>query len=196
MAWASETAVGNVALSLLGAGTISDIDSTTDPRAKALSAFFDTARDHVLSLHDWAFADVVAQLTVDAVVSNTTPYDYAYDMPAAMIRMICLNAGSTEFTDMPYAPYLIRGSHIFCDYSPAWLRYTTQSGTVTNWPHWFGLAMATYLAYLAAPKLTENQQKQDKMERLFGGQIIESIRMDKVQRQHWTQPPTLITDVG
>ena len=196
MAWATELAVGNVALSLLGEGTITDIDSTTDARALALSAFFDTARDHVLSLHDWAFADTLVQLTENTTSDNFSIYDTLYARPTDMIRLVTLTAGTSDYSDSPYDPFVLRGAYLATDNDPCWIRYTKQITTVSLWPHWFGLAMAHYLAYLASPRITENPKKTAACFQTFGQQLIEAIRMDAVQRKERTIPPTLITDIG
>ena len=149
MAYASETAIADEALFLCGADGITDIDSATDQNAIIVNRVYDQVRDDFLSKHDWHFADIVVQLAVDAVVDNYTVYEYAYDLPSEIIRLINLveySSANPSYADAPYVPYLLRAGHLYTDETPCWIRYTAQITDVTTYSHWFGRALAGALA--------------------------------------------------
>jgi len=199
VAYASETAIANEALFLCGADSITDIDSTTDQNAIIVNTVFDAVRDELLSKHDWAFADVVVQLSADTLVDNYTPYDYAYDLPTDIIRLINLVAyaeTSPTYEDQPYEPYLMRANHLYTDETPCWIRYTAQITDVTEFPHWFGRALAATLALEIIPRLNSDPQKLAYLQQVAVGRFAEGMRQDALEKHQYEQPSTWIDEVG
>ena len=202
MAYASETAIANEALFLCGADAIvsgGTIDTTTDQNAVIINRVFDAVRDDLLAKHDWHFADIVVALVVDAVVDNYTVYDYAYDLPSDIIRMMNLVAYATvnpSYNDAPYVPYLIRAGHLYTDETPCWIRYTAQITDVTAYPHWFGRAFAASLAAEIIPRLNADAQKQAGVQQLAMGRFMEAMRTDGLERKQYDLPNTPIDEVG
>ena len=199
MAYATETAIANEALFLCGANPITDIDSATDPNAIIVNTVFDAVRDDMLSKHDWAFADVVAELAEDTGVDNYTMYEYAYDLPVDIIRMINLvhySASNPQYTDAPYLPYMLRANHLYTDEAPCWIRYTKQETDVTQFPHWFGRAFAAALAAEITPRLTADDQDEQKIGMIAAGRFGEAMRMDALERKQYDIGSTPINEVG
>ncbi len=60
----TKTEICNLALSMLGANTATDIDTDTTPQAEATRRWFAPARDEALASHPWNFATTRARLTL------------------------------------------------------------------------------------------------------------------------------------
>lgn len=60
----TKTEICNLALSLLGANTATDIDTDNTPQAQAIRRWFAPVRDEALASHPWNFASTRARLTL------------------------------------------------------------------------------------------------------------------------------------
>lgn len=201
MGYATEAVIVNEALVSLGEKPLAgSLDATTDPRAVMANTIYDNVRDEVLTLHDWAFASVVAELTVDAgYTDNFTEFDYVYDLPADNLRVINLvgySASNPTYEDAPYTAYLIRDGHLFTSETPCWIRYIKQVTDVTTFPLMFGRALAYAVAYEIAQRLVEDQNKVQRAFQMYTSKLSEAMRIESLEKKARDVPSTLITDVG
>ena len=95
MAITSKTDIGNMALDLLSAGNVQDIENPTNPTAELLARWYDQARRNVLRSHPWN----CASKRVVLAASSTDPefgYTAAFPVPADFIRLkyICDSDGN------------------------------------------------------------------------------------------------------
>ena len=78
---ASETAICNQALGLLGEARISAIDAN-EPAARACNIQFAPSRDFLLRRYDWAFARTRQEIAADSETPIGDEYEYQYSIPA------------------------------------------------------------------------------------------------------------------
>lgn len=120
---ASKIDVCNIALSILGAATISDL-SESSPEARACALLFDDSLNTLLRQHPWNFATVERALApLDGVAAAVWAYAYAYPTDCLSAQKIVV-AGA----DRPVA-YVVRAA---VDGGGNMLRviYTDQPGAV------------------------------------------------------------------
>ena len=116
-----------------------------------------------------------------------------------IIRLINLVAYATvnpSYEDAPYVPWLLRANHLYTDETPAWIRYTAQITDVTEFPHWFGRALAAGLAVEIIPRLNADPQKQAGLQQLALGRFMEAMRTDGLERKQYDLPSKRIDEVG
>ena len=86
MSVTSSTDIGNLALDLLTAGTVQDIENPTDATESLLNRWYDVTRRKLLREHPWNFASKRAILAA----SNDDPafgYDSQFLLPTDFIRL-------------------------------------------------------------------------------------------------------------
>ena len=86
MSVTSSTDIGNLALDLLTAGTVQDIENPTDATESLLNRWYDVTRRKLLREHPWNFASKRAILAA----SNDDPafgYDAQFLLPTDFIRL-------------------------------------------------------------------------------------------------------------
>ena len=200
MAYATEAAIASEALHLLGARPITDLDSITDQNAIMMNTVFDSVRDEMLGAHNWQFARQTVELTEDTTSDNHTSFDYAYVLPADLIRIIGLvgESGTTnpEYALLPYQPYEVRENLLFSDEDECWVQYVKKVTDVTEFPHWFGRALAAGLATECAIRITEDKQKYGMIQQIYGGRLTEAMRIDGYSSKETDVPGQFIEDVG
>lgn len=89
MSVTSSTDIANLALDLLSAGTVQDIENPSNATEELFARSYDLTRRKVLRMHPWNFATKRAQLAA----ASTTPefgLDKEYQLPADFIRLLSI----------------------------------------------------------------------------------------------------------
>ncbi len=158
---ASAVAICNLALSNLGKDNISDLGEAS-AEARACNQFYAHVRDIMLQSYPWRFAGKTASM---ASISNTKlgSWLYAYNQPAdcLKIRWVRSQYSETEPTQQTLAEeaqtqYEIEGGTIFCNLSPAFLRYTWALTDPTKFKPLFVEALSWQLAVRLAMPMTRD----------------------------------------
>lgn len=157
----SVVAICNIALSDLGKDRINSL-SEASAEALACNQFYTHERDTLLQAYPWRFAGKTAAL---AQVTNTKPgaWDYAYKRPVDCLKVRWLRREYSADDTCPQTlqqeisnPYEIEGDLIFCNLSPAYLRYTYRHDDPSKYPPLFIDALAAKLAVRLAMPLTRD----------------------------------------
>lgn len=145
---ASKVQIANLALSVLGANEVSDLDNENTKEANLVNTFWDQVVSEVLEDHTWDFAKKWVSLAEDASYSMVDEkYEYAYSLPGDYIRMS--KAENDETDDVEFVR---REEHILCNYSPFKVEYIRQITDVSKYPSHFIMAVAGKLrVYLSVP---------------------------------------------
>ncbi|MDK2769916.1 MAG: hypothetical protein KYX69_19635 [Sphingomonas sp.] len=153
----------NLALANLGKPGISDI---AEPSAEATACrrFYDHTRDTLLQVYPWRFAGAKVAL---AQVANDRPgeWGYAYVKPTDCLKARWVEPVYSETNPAPQDgdaaasvrhPHEIEGGRVYCDLSPAVLRYTRRLTDPTRFSPLFIDALAWHLAVRLAMPMTRD----------------------------------------
>lgn len=164
---ASVVSICNLALSNVGKTNISALTEAS-AEARACNQFYEHVRDVMLQVYPWRFAAKTASL---AEVTNDKPgsWEYAYSRPTDCLKVRWLRSeySETEPTNTTIGqeianPYEAEGGTIYCDLSPAFLRYTFKQTDPTRFSLLFIEALSWQLAVrLAMPLTRDPKVRQD-----------------------------------
>lgn len=157
----SVVSICNLALSNLGADNISAL-SDAGAEARACRQFYEQTRDALLQVYPWRFAGKTQAL---AEVTNTEAgkWGYAYQRPNDCLKVRWVRPQYS--TDDPCAqthqeeisnPYDVEGETVFCNLSPAFLRYTFRLIDPTKFSPLFVETLSWHLATRLAMPLTRD----------------------------------------
>lgn len=163
----SVVSICNLALSNLGAENISAL-SDAGAEARACRQFYEQTRDALLQVYPWRFAGKTQAL---AQITNTEAgkWGYAYSRPndCLKVRWVrpqysvddpCAQTHQQEISN----PHDVEGDVIFCDLSPAFLRYTFKISDPTKFPPLFVETLSWHLtARLAMPLTRDLKMRND-----------------------------------
>lgn len=177
---ASQVEIINVALTRLGAQTISSLEDGI-PEANAANALWSTARQSSLRDHPWNFA--TAEATLSAVVGGETyRYKYAYQIPSDSLRVLEV----FDNDDFKQA-----GKLILTDAGTCVIKYIKDVEDTYAWDALFTDVMAQRLSAEMAYTLTKNQSTADTQFTLYGQKLQKARFVDATEE---TQDP--FGDVG
>lgn len=155
----SIVSICNLALTNLGKENISALSEAT-AEARACNQFYAHVRDILLQAYPWRFAGKTQSM---AEVTNTKvgAWGYAYDRPSDCLKVRWLRPeyaidDPSTVADEIAVPYDIEGNTIYCNFSPAFLRYTTRLTDPTKYSPLFVEALAWHLAVRLAMPLTRD----------------------------------------
>ncbi len=153
----SIVSICNLALSNLGKSNISSLEDA-GAEAKACAQFYDHVRDMLLQSHPWRFAGATRAL---AQVTNDKPGEwlYAYSRPNECLKIRNVQPSLTVPVDCPNPsgwPHDFEGDTIYCNLSPAFLRFTKRLTDPTRYPPLFAEALACHLSVRLAMPMTRD----------------------------------------
>lgn len=90
MTVSSPTDICNLALDLLSAGTVQDVENPTTPTEELLNRWYDHSRKKVLRSHSWNCATKRIVLAASAE-DPAFGYDSQYELPADFVRLLTVN---------------------------------------------------------------------------------------------------------
>jgi hypothetical protein len=129
----SIVSICNLALSNLGKDNISAL-TDEGAEAKACNQFYDHVRDTLLQVYPWNFAGKSASLA-EVTNDKAGQWRYAYRRPTDCLKIRYVrpqyiaddpNDYSAAQTDAFGFAHEVEGQTIYCDLSPAFLRYTSR----------------------------------------------------------------------
>jgi len=109
----SSTDVCNLALDLLSAGTVSDVENPTTATEEFLSRWYNLTRKRLLREHPWNFATKRASLSASA---TPPPFGFTaqYPVPNDFVRLLYVVQNTTQDSELPANPdyYKLEGGNI------------------------------------------------------------------------------------
>jgi len=160
----SVVSICNLALSNLGKDTINSL-SEASAEARACNQFYEHTRDTLLQVYPWRFAGKTQSL---AEVTNDKPgeWGYAYSRPIDCLKVRLVREEYSVLDALPQTkqqqisnPFEIDGTTIYCNLSPAFLRYTQTITDTTKFPPLFVDAMSWALAVRLSMPLTRDMKQ-------------------------------------
>lgn len=158
----SIVSICNLALANLGKANINSL-ADAGAEARACNQFYEHCRDMLLEAYPWRFAGKSAPI---AEVTNDKPgaWEYAYRRPVGCLKVRSIRPEYTDTDALPADiqatpfgyPYEIEGETIYCDLSPAILRYTDKLTDPTKFRPLFVEALAWHLSVRLAMPLTRD----------------------------------------
>ncbi len=178
--------ISNIALSLLGAGSITSIEDDS-PEAKAIKIHYDIARDATLEAYEWSFA--IKRFTPPK--SSTAPlwgFSSAFPIPSEILRVlqVDLNFSSPFLTQRDDGRrnqvfHVVEGREILCNEEAIFctgIRRVADEGIYSNL---FAHAFAAKLAMLISYMISESNSKFQAMAAIYAGTIAEAKTRDGQQ---------------
>jgi hypothetical protein len=153
----SVVSICNLALSSLGKDEISSLTEAS-AEARACNQFYTISRDTLLQSYPWRFATKTQSL---GEISNDKAgaWSYAYARPVDCLKVLWLRpaySNDAAPVDEFGSPYEIEGRRIYCNLSPAFMRYITREIDVAHFPPLFVDALASALAVRLAMPMTRS----------------------------------------
>lgn len=158
---ASIVSICNIALSNLGKDNINAL-SESSAEARACNQFYEHVRDTLLQGYPWRFAGKTQSL---AQVANDKlgAWRFAYNRPTDCLKARWVRPQYSTIDPTPQTlaeeiatPYDIDGQTVYCDLSPAFLRYTFRLTDPTKYSPLFIEALSWHLAVRLAMPLTRD----------------------------------------
>ncbi|MGX1353368.1 hypothetical protein AB7M49_006989 [Bradyrhizobium elkanii] len=158
---ASIISICNLALTNLGKDNINALSEPT-AEARACNQYYEHTRDVLLQGYPWRFAGKtasLAELTNDKL--GTWRYAYKRPIDCLKVRWIRREYSVTDHCRQTLEeelsnPYEIEGETLYCNLSPAFLRYTWRLVDPTKFSPLFVEALSWHLAVKLAMPLTRD----------------------------------------
>lgn len=175
---ASQVEICNMALTLIGANTITAMDDDND-RARIADRFFDDTRDTVLRAHPWGFAKVRDSLTPD-VDTPDWKYAYQFTLPA---DPYCLRVLELDEDYPGQIAYSVEGRKLLTDEATISLLYISRVITTGNFDALFVEALVAALAGKFAMALTRDESLVKMATELYYMKIQEARTIDGLESE-------------
>lgn len=175
---ASETDIANLALQLLGANRIADIDENS-ANARACRECYSVLRDGELRSHPWNFAIARAQLAEDAA-APTWGKDHQYQLPSDFIRLL---SDYEEDNDID-TDRVIEGRFIVSDESsPIYIRYIKRVTDTSHFDPNFIIALAAKMAAWMCERITQSNSKKADAKAAYKDAIVDAKRTNGIEKR-------------
>jgi hypothetical protein len=168
----SSTDIGNLALDLLSAGNVQDIENPSSPTEELLARWYPQSRRKLLREHPWNFATKRLILSADSV-DPAFGYSKAFSVPSDFIRVLSLgtNLSIDKETLLPKDAYQFEGGKIllneyYGDPTSVRLIYIYDNKTVSSFDPMFVDLLAYELALSIAYKVTETNTNIQRIQQL------------------------------
>lgn len=153
---ASETAIGNLALSHLGSSARISSLTEASTEARHISLHYATCRDSLLEELDWTFATKSAALALLAEEPNDL-WGFAYAKPADCLKALRIVPSMASQTPYPFRlmQYGAQAA-IYTDVEDAYLEYVERVTDVTRFSNHFTETLALKIAVAVALSINPN----------------------------------------
>lgn len=156
----SVISICNMALSNLGAGNIQSLGEAST-EARSCTQWYEHTRDTLLQAYPWRFAGTAVSL---AELTNDKPgaWGYSYRRPSDCLkpRFVRREFSTTDeqqtMQEQIQNPYLVEGTRIYCDISPAILNYTRRVEDPSLFSPLFVTALSFALTVNLAMPITQD----------------------------------------
>jgi hypothetical protein len=196
----SSTEIANLALDLLSAGIVTDIENGTSPTEALMKRWYDQSRRKCLREHPWNFAIRRATLAASAT-APAFGYAKAFPVPADFLRILYVSTDlvSDQETILPTSAYQVEGNAVLItnNYSSSEslrLVYVADVTTVSNMDPLFVDLLAYEIALSVAYKVTENNtniqrlgelhKRRSAIARAIDGQERPPTRVERSRSRH------------
>lgn len=176
---ASVVSICNMALNLIGQGTITSLTENTKS-ARVCNAFYDSIRDSVLRDNDWNFANITEELSL--MSGETIPgWDYIYIYPVKCLALRKIVSKSDTDNELPHSfesalASVSKQRCIATNVNQAFAKYTYQVTDPNLFDPTFIEALAHRLASSLAKPLAGDAQLATGFSNSYK-QIIESAKL-------------------
>ena len=179
----SEIRIANLALTALGAATITSRDDDTT-EGKLVNIHYDEARDATLEAREWTFA--VHRKTWPLLESVPDwGFSTQFQLPADTLRIIEARSASKErvnFRELANTLRWVReGDKILTDSITLQIRYLRQITDPLKYSPAFGHCLAARLAYEMSIPITQSRQMQSDMFTLYETKLVMAAQTDGMQ---------------
>lgn len=179
----SETAIANMAVSVLDETFLTNIYSETGMVARFMAANFGFARDELLRGYPWSFAKDIDLLAPYVGAKKHPAWQYAYQLPGNCLRLLPLRYGNShEGTLIPYEKIgrVIYTNENYGGGLP--ITYIHRETNAAVFDPLFARALGYYLALLAAHGITGKQSYVQKAQDLYQQAIQTAFHVDSLER--------------
>lgn len=191
----SKTEIFNIALSNLGVSSLIQSSNQNDTRAILLNNYYELARDTVLELHDWNFANAYRSLAVSDAPSPDPNYEYAFVYPTDCLAPRSVIDSATQKEKKFDIAVLSSGEKIvLSNCNPCLLRYTKRIENETLYPAPFVGALGFYLAYLSAQAIVGSNNKKNINLQDYQLAMKKAVLSDSRKIKNYNQDDKLYTD--
>jgi hypothetical protein len=169
---ASDVEVCNLAMTMLGAETISSLTQAS-ANARRCARVYIVTRDAELRRHPWNFARARASLAED----STAPafgYDHRYQLPSDFLR---LHPSADALDWQIEAGYVLTD-----DGAPLEVTYIRRVDDASLFDALFVEALAAKIAYLLAEEITQSNTKKAEAKDAYKAAIQEAKRANAIER--------------
>jgi len=153
---ATDTDLVNAALLILGASIIEDVATDTGVPATTMAARLDMVKDTVLRSRNWNSATHRAAITSDADYTEVFDYSNSFILPT---DPYCLRV--IEVHEYDAQDWIIEGRRLLINDSSIKIRYIKRIDDTAEYDPMLVEAMAAYLAWATAFKITGSRQKEN-----------------------------------
>lgn len=192
---ASSVEIANLALGMLGAGTITSLTDNSKA-ARVINVRFPLVRDSELRARRWKFSIKRTTLPALSTVPASGPYTQQFQLPADFLKE--LDVGDS-YPGLDLADY--RSSYSTADYriengmiltnlaAPLSLRYIYQVTDCSHWDSCFVTSFAAKLAWLSCEELTSSAEKRKLAMTEYSTAISDAVKANAIE-----SPPELPAD--
>ncbi len=172
---ASKVQLCNLALSRLGASTITSLtDNTTE--AKLCNTFFSDIADEVMSTGSWT--STIARVEL-ARTSNTPAFEYTYEFQLPVDPQVLKVLNLNE--DVPSIQYRIEGDKLLTDCSAIKIRYVSRLVDTEDWDIFLQKSFVARLSSELAYALTGDNKKAELEFKRYEAFLLEGLAQDGQQ---------------
>jgi len=164
----SWTSLNNQALAMLGADSISNIDTDTTDNAIKCRAVYESVRDELLRSHNWKFATAWKSVAALADDPDNPGFEYNYTLPTAPY---CLRVLKIE-DDYPFE---VEGRKLLTDESsPVNIKYISRVSNAATLDVSFVSAYVLLLAIRLCLAITTSRTLKEDLKTDFAMAILEA----------------------
>jgi hypothetical protein len=173
---ATETAVANEALSLVGIDPVVDLAAESSQRGRVVRKFFGSVRDASIRRYPWNFASARALLPAMSA-APAFGFQYQYAQPQDCLRVLEVNE-----CDARDGSWKVEARAILTDFaSPIRVRFLRRETSVALWDPQFRLAFAYSLAAAIAPELAKDSKIVDNLSQQAQRAFLDAFPSDAVE---------------
>lgn len=184
---ASKTEIGNRALSKLGEGRVSNIDTDNIKAAKVIRFMWDIIRDALLAEYPWSFALTRTQLPSDAD-APAWGYNNKYTLPPDYLALVEIKGNPDYRLESDAASGGIR--ILTNESAPLYILYIRRVTNTGEFDPLFVEAFATRLAFEGCEEITQSNTKKQLLAEEYQTSIKRAYANNAIQ----SPPQQLQTD--
>lgn len=182
---ATEEDIVNLALSRIGAKSISDLDNDTTVEAVQSRLVYYNARDSLMRAHPWNFLTLRVQLT-DSASDPVFGWDEGYLLPSDFLRLISVHATDDNDDQPPYrlekqSLSSVLTNVLLINSSTCYIRYVYKELDPSKWIADFQDALAWLVAAELALSMPVSGTKYELLEKKAGRALLYAKSIDGIE---------------